>query len=66
MVMSNIKILKYLNIKNNSIHQNINGALKNFMLKIKINKKVISKNNRTYFIADIAANHDSSLERAKN
>ena len=43
MVMSNIKILKYLNIKNNSIHQNINGALKNFMLKIKINKKVISK-----------------------
>ncbi len=35
------------------------------MLKIKINKKVISKNNRTYFIADIAANHDGSLERAK-
>ena len=30
MVMSNIKILKYLNIKNNSIHQNINGALKKF------------------------------------
>jgi len=32
---------------------------------IKINKKVISNNSRTYFIADIAANHDGSLRRAK-
>ena len=35
------------------------------MLKIKINNKLISNNNRTYFIADIAANHDGSLARAK-
>ena len=32
---------------------------------IKINKKKISKNLPTYFIADIAANHDGSLARAK-
>ena len=35
------------------------------MLKIKINNKYISENNRTYFIADIAANHDGSLAKAK-
>ncbi|MBC85491.1 MAG: N-acetylneuraminate synthase [Acidimicrobiaceae bacterium] len=35
------------------------------MLKFKINKKIISKNSKTYFIADIAANHDGSLSRAK-
>lgn len=32
---------------------------------IKIKKKIISKNSPTYFIADIAANHDGSLARAK-
>jgi len=32
---------------------------------IKINKKIISNNSPTYFIADIAANHDGSLLRAK-
>jgi sialic acid synthase SpsE len=35
------------------------------MLKFKINKKLISQNSKTYFIADIAANHDGSLVRAK-
>ncbi len=35
------------------------------MIKIKINKKYISKNSPTYFIADIAANHDGKLSRAK-
>jgi N-acetylneuraminate synthase len=35
------------------------------MLKFKINNKIISKNSKTYFIADIAANHDGSLLRAK-
>jgi N-acetylneuraminate synthase len=34
--------------------------------KIKIGSKIISKNlNTTYFIADIAANHDGNLARAK-
>ena len=34
--------------------------------KIKIGSKIVSKNlNRTYFIADIAANHDGNLVRAK-
>jgi N-acetylneuraminate synthase len=32
---------------------------------IRINKKLISQNSQTYFIADIAANHDGSLSRAK-
>jgi len=32
---------------------------------IKINDKIISKNLKTYFIADIAANHDGDLNRAK-
>ena len=35
------------------------------MLKFNINKNIISQNSRTYFIADIAANHDGSLARAK-
>ena len=35
------------------------------MLKIKIGKKTISEKNKVYFIADIAANHDGSLQRAK-
>ena len=34
-------------------------------MKIKIGKKIISKKNKTYFVADIAANHDGSLSRAK-
>ena len=34
-------------------------------MKIKLGKKIISKNSPTYFIADIAANHDGSLSRAK-
>ena len=32
---------------------------------IKIGRKKISLKNPTYFIADIAANHDGSLSRAK-
>ena len=35
------------------------------MKKIKIGKKIISKNLKTYFIADIGANHDGNLGRAK-
>jgi len=35
------------------------------MIKFKIGKKTISNNSPTYFIADIAANHDGSLLRAK-
>ena len=35
------------------------------MLKFKIGKKTISNNSSTYFIADIAANHDGSLSKAK-
>jgi N-acetylneuraminate synthase len=34
-------------------------------MKIKIGKKVISEKSKTYFIADIGANHDGSLTRAK-
>jgi len=32
---------------------------------IKINDDIISKNSKTYFIADIAANHDGDIGRAK-
>jgi len=32
----------------------------------KINKAEINKNSKTYFIADIAANHDGDLEKAKD
>ncbi len=35
------------------------------MLKFKINKNIISDKSKTYFIADIAANHDGKLSRAK-
>jgi N-acetylneuraminate synthase len=35
------------------------------MLEFKINKNIISNSSKTYFIADIAANHDGSLVRAK-
>lgn len=34
-------------------------------MEIKISQKLIGNNHPTYFIADIAANHDGSLERAK-
>lgn len=34
-------------------------------MEINIGNKPIGKNHPTYFIADIAANHDGSLERAK-
>jgi len=34
-------------------------------MKFKINKKIISENTPTYFIADIGANHDGNLARAK-
>jgi sialic acid synthase SpsE len=35
------------------------------MMDIKIGQRVIGPNSPTYFIADIAANHDGNLERAK-
>lgn len=35
-------------------------------MALKINNKIIDKNNPTYFIADIAANHDSDLQKAKD
>jgi sialic acid synthase SpsE len=34
-------------------------------MKIKLGNKIISNSSKTYFIADIAANHDGSLSRAK-
>ena len=34
-------------------------------MKFKIGKKIVSNKSRTYFIADIGANHDGSLKRAK-
>ena len=34
-------------------------------MKVKMKKNIISKSFKTYFIADIAANHDGSLSRAK-
>ncbi|MBM3150876.1 MAG: N-acetylneuraminate synthase [Chloroflexi bacterium] len=34
-------------------------------MEIKIGKRLIGPNHPTYFIADIAANHDGDLERAK-
>ena len=36
------------------------------MNKMKIGRKQISQNSETYFIADIAANHDGSLKELKN
>ena len=35
-------------------------------MKIKIKNRYIGDNYPTYFIADIGANHDGSLQRAKN
>lgn len=35
------------------------------MMRIKLGSKIITKNSPTYFIADIAANHDGKLSRAK-
>jgi len=34
-------------------------------MKVKIGKNIVSINHKTYFVADIAANHDGSLSRAK-
>ena len=34
-------------------------------MKIKLGKRTISNNSKTYFIADIAANHDGKISRAK-
>ncbi len=34
-------------------------------MNIKIGKTIIGEDCPTYFIADIAANHDGSLDRAK-
>ena len=34
-------------------------------MEIRIGSHVIGENHPTYFIADIAANHDGSLERAR-
>jgi N-acetylneuraminate synthase len=34
-------------------------------MKIQIGKRAIGENEPTYFIADVAANHDGNLERAK-
>lgn len=36
------------------------------MTKFKIGSKIISNNNKTYFIADIAANHDGDINKAKD
>jgi sialic acid synthase SpsE len=36
------------------------------MRKIQIEGKIIGKDNPTYFIADLAANHDGDIERAKD
>ena len=35
------------------------------MIEFKIGKDLIGHNHPTYFIADIAANHDGDIERAK-
>lgn len=37
----------------------------NYDSSIEINNRIISKKNPTYFIADIASNHDGNLQRAK-
>ena len=34
--------------------------------QLKIDNRIINNSSRTYFIADIAANHDGDLERAKD
>ena len=35
-------------------------------MSIKLKYRSISKNSETYFIADISANHDGDLQRAKD
>ncbi len=35
-------------------------------MKIQIGKRAVGENEPTYFIADVAANHDGNLERAKS
>ena len=40
--------------------------MKNNMMKFKIGNSFVGKNSKVYFVADIAANHDGSLARAKN
>jgi N-acetylneuraminate synthase len=35
-------------------------------MEINIGNRIIGENHPTYFVADIAANHDGSLERAKS
>jgi hypothetical protein len=39
--------------------------MKWFMNKFTINRRTIGNSEPAYFIADIAANHDGSLERAQ-
>ena len=39
---------------------------KKYNISFKIGKKIISRESKTYFIADIAANHDGDVERAKD
>ena len=34
-------------------------------MEIKIGNRMVGENHPVYFVADIAANHDGSLERAK-
>ena len=34
-------------------------------MRVKIGKNIISEKHQTYFVADVAANHDGSLSRAK-
>ena len=36
------------------------------MSTIRIDNKVVGGDNPTYFVADIAANHDGDIERAKD
>ena len=38
---------------------------KKYNTQFKLGKRIISENSPTYFIADIAANHDGSIFRAK-
>ena len=42
----------------------VGGEIRLMGLSFKIGKSLIAKNSKTYFIADIAANHDGSLKRA--
>jgi sialic acid synthase SpsE len=36
------------------------------MATLKLGRKIIGDDKPTYFVADISANHDGDLERAKN